>query len=81
MNTTRLTATATKSPLARAIEAARRAPWLAEGINFFRRQQIENQPMTRAQLVREITKNRCHCGGSCSSCQHIIKDMIGDYPH
>ncbi len=79
MNTTRLTATAT-NPLARAIEAARRAPWLTEGITFFRRRRTE-EPMTRAQLVREITKNRCHCGGTCSSCQHIIKDMIGDYPH
>lgn len=36
-------------------------------------------PHTRAELIAGIVHaQRCHCGGSCPHCRHIIADVIGD---
>jgi hypothetical protein len=54
---------------------------MAEGIHQFFFGQSQPRPgttLTRAESIREIVKaRRCSCHGTCSGCQHIIKDVLG----
>ncbi len=62
--------------------AKTRAFLIFEGIHqFFQRHTKHEHPtvLTYEQSVREITKALgCNCGGRCQSCQHIIKDVLGN---
>jgi hypothetical protein len=52
-----------------------------EGFQFFQRRIKQEHPtvLTYEQGVEEITKALgCNCGGRCQSCQHIIKDVLGN---
>lgn len=40
--------------------------------------QQPDAPPTRTEIVAQIVKSqRCHCGGTCAHCRHIIADVLG----
>lgn len=72
--------TMTTQPTAQAV--GKGANRILEGIKFFQQffQRVPPAPLTRDQHIAAFIKGRkCNChGGTCGSCEHLIKDVFGD---